>query len=261
MVRTAVLVVLLLPLSVETYSQSPTSARPEFEVASVRKIVRSDGRVVHSIKSKPSNLATSISGDTFRLQTTVPGLMMDAYNVREDQLSGLPNWADDSLQYEILAKAPGRASVVEVRSMLQSLLMDRFKLRLRHESKSLPVYELTLAAGGTKLVLFQELTPEHRNAWARVPQLIELFLDYPIVDKTGLTGYFDTNYSLKWNDQLLKEEMKEARPSTVPAGVLYHGLAPSIFREVEREYGVRLKKVIGQYEFLVVEHIEHPSEN
>jgi hypothetical protein len=191
---------------------------------------------------------------------TLKGLMLDAYNVREDQLAGIPDWADDTLQYEIVAKAPGLVNPEQVRLMLQSLLADRFQLRLRHEQKNLTVYEMTIAKSGLQRELFPEGAPGRHDSWAMVPMLIEFFLDYPIVDKTGLTGYI-SGAAPKWDDDKLSEEMREARPAGLPTGVRGHGLAPSIFHEAEAAFGVSLKKVTAPSDFLVVEHVERPSDN
>jgi len=40
--------------------------------------------------------------------------------------------------------------------MLQALLEDRFKLRIHRETRQLPVYELTVARGGSRLTQFRE---------------------------------------------------------------------------------------------------------
>ncbi len=116
--------------------------------------------------------------------------------------------------------------------MLQALLADRFQLRLHHDTKNLTVYELTIAKSGAKLKLFPDRTVEHGNAWELVLGLIEFNLDYPLVDKTGLAGFFDTNYTPKWDNTKLREELQQERPANLPPGVAFHGLAPSIFREV-----------------------------
>ena len=100
---------LFAPLYRTQAQQRNTSQKTAFEVASVRLIVPPAGRPNPCIiDSKPLNLSTRISGNRFRLRnTTLAGLIRDAYNVRDDQFSGLPGWADCTDQYEIVAKAPG----------------------------------------------------------------------------------------------------------------------------------------------------------
>ncbi len=125
---------------------------------------------------------------------------MTAYSVREDQITGFPAWADCSEQYELeVLLPPGAATGEQLRLMLQTLLADRFQLKLRQETKQITAYELNMAKSGLKLKLFPDRTPEHRNGWEKVPQLIGFFVDYPVVDKTGLSGFFATNYLPKWD--------------------------------------------------------------
>ena len=256
---------LFAPLYRTQAQERSTSQKTEFEVASVRPIPKpDDGRSPCYIQSKPVDLSLRISGNNLRLRiTTIASLIMDAYDVREDQFAGLPAWADCSDQYEINAEAAGGEPATQdrVRLMLQTLLTERFQLRLHHEKKNLTVYELTIGKSGAKLELFPDRTAEHRNAWGLVPALIGGNLDYPLVDKTGLTGYFDTNYAPKWDTAKLREEIMEARPAGLPPGTGFHGLARSIFHEVEAEYGLTLKKVSAPSDFIIIDHVERPSEN
>src|SRR5207253_8749683 len=43
--------------------------------------------------------------------------------------------------------------------MLQSLLEDRFRLKVHHETRELPVYELVIAKGGSKIKLSEDQGP------------------------------------------------------------------------------------------------------
>jgi hypothetical protein len=240
-----------------TNAQEKDTPKKEFEVASVRPVPKpAAGQFPCDIQSKPVDLSLRLSGNTFEMRsTTLGGLIMDAYNIREDQFAGLPGWADCTDLYQIKARTPGATSPDQIRLMLQTLLAARFQLRLRHETKNLTVYEMTVAKSGAKLKLFPDLTPEHRNAWGKVSTLIQLFLDYPIVDETGLYGFFETNYVPKLDTEQLQQE----RPAGLAPGTLW--LAPSTFREVEKEFGITLKKVTGPRDFIVIEHVERPSEN
>ena len=73
-----------------------------------------------------------------------------AYNAKDFQIVGAPSWAN-SEGYDVTAKAEGNATFETMRPMLQSLLADRFKLRLHRETRDLPVYELVEAKGGLKI--------------------------------------------------------------------------------------------------------------
>ena len=77
-------------------------------------------------------------------------LIQYAYGVQPFQVVGGPGWMQ-SERYEIDAKADGNASRDQMFLMLQSLLEDRFQLKIHRETRDLPVYALVAAKGGLKL--------------------------------------------------------------------------------------------------------------
>ena len=77
-------------------------------------------------------------------------LMQNAYTVQPFQIVGGPAWID-SERYALEAKADGNASRAEIFLMLQSLLEDRFQLKIHRETRELPVYTLVPARSGLKL--------------------------------------------------------------------------------------------------------------
>jgi uncharacterized protein (TIGR03435 family) len=79
-------------------------------------------------------------------------LIMTAYELEGYQLVGGPKWMDDD-RYDIEARAGGESppSAAQVRSMLRTLLADRFQLKFHRETKQLPEYELTVLKSGPKL--------------------------------------------------------------------------------------------------------------
>src|SRR5436190_16043210 len=73
------------------------------------------------------------------------------------RLSGLRDWRET---YDIEAKAPANAvprglpeseKRARMQEMIRGLLADRFKLVMRVEQKTMPVYALTAASGGPNL--------------------------------------------------------------------------------------------------------------
>jgi len=73
------------------------------------------------------------------------------------RLSGLAEWRDT---YDIEAKAPAKAVPPglheseqrrRMQGMIRALLADHFKLVMRVEQKTMPVYALTVASGGPHL--------------------------------------------------------------------------------------------------------------
>ena len=67
---------------------------------------------------------------------------------------GGPNWAS-SERFTIDAKAEGTPSLQMMKGpMLQALLVDGFHLRSHRETRQVPIYELAVAKGGSKLRAF-----------------------------------------------------------------------------------------------------------
>ena len=95
------------------------------------------------------------SGDPGRItsaRATLSDLLARAYDVWLDQISG-PAWLNDrsAYAYRIDATLPPKTTMEQFRLMLQNLLAERFHLRLHHETKTRPGYELVVASGGPKL--------------------------------------------------------------------------------------------------------------
>jgi uncharacterized protein (TIGR03435 family) len=73
------------------------------------------------------------------------------FAMRMPPIDGAPGWATSDL-FTLEAKAEGNASRPAMFGpMLQSLLQERFGLRLHYETKIVPTWELTVAKGGSKL--------------------------------------------------------------------------------------------------------------
>jgi len=76
-------------------------------------------------------------------------LVVYAYRIRIFQISG-PSWIRDG-RWDIVAKLPDGVSQDRVPEMMQSLLVERFKLSAHHETRESPAYELVVDKGGPKL--------------------------------------------------------------------------------------------------------------
>ncbi|MEO6804733.1 MAG: TIGR03435 family protein, partial [Edaphobacter sp.] len=125
---------------------------PAFDVVSVKQN-KSESRMVRVMNKSDGYAATNVS---------LKMLLQGAYGIREDLISGAPGWAD-SAHFDIDAKVADadvdtlkNLKSEQRRLMLQPLLADRFHLKAHTETKLLPVYELALAKGGSKL---KESTP------------------------------------------------------------------------------------------------------
>src|SRR5580692_8841351 len=74
--------------------------------------------------------------------------------IRRERLSG--RWRARLDGYDVVAKAGRDTTYSQMKPMLQSLLADRFKLKLHRANRELPVYELSVMKGGPKIVLAKQ---------------------------------------------------------------------------------------------------------
>jgi len=183
------------------------------------------------------------------------------------QVSGGPDWMDSEL-WDIQAKAnrPGftREQMIE---MLGNLLEDEFKLRLRKDLREGPVYALTIDKSGLKMKVNGSpedyeipiqggpdgVTIGKRVAMDRLCFTLGSFLqnnERPVIDKTGLTGFYD--FTLSFLPELPPEFDREKLPPEMLS-------RPSLFEAVRSQLGLKLESTKGPVEYYVVEHIEKPS--
>ena len=161
--------------------------------------------------------------------------------------------------------------------MMQKLLEDRFKLKTHREIREIPVYALTIAKssaslrsvdGGscTPFDLEKAMTPPRpsekpmcggrrlRNgpneiwegagvSFDQMSQTLGMMVDRPVINRTGVSGLFAFRIEYGTDDS-----------SDDPAR------APSIFTALQ-QLGLKLESTKGPGEFLVVDHVEKPSEN
>ena len=142
----------------DSYAQSP---RQKFEVASIHAcganavVPLREGGGLGDIGPSPNRVTRSC--------VTVMSLLQTAYVIFADGQNGTlssvqmppiekaPAWISSDL-YTIEAKAegtPGQPAMLG--PMMQSLLEDRFHLKLHRETRSGPAFELTVAKGGARL--------------------------------------------------------------------------------------------------------------
>ena len=121
-----------------------------FEVASVKPAGPAvSNEVSGAMRGGPG---TSDPGRISIHRGSLSDLLARAYDVQRDQISG-PAWIEDrdTYAYRVDATMPPNTTKEQFQSMFQNLLAERFHVRLRHETKTRPGYELTIANGGPKL--------------------------------------------------------------------------------------------------------------
>ena len=196
-------------------------------------------------------------------------------------IEGGPDWIH-SESYEIDAKSDGHPSIMMMEGpMMQTLLEDRFRLKIHRETRQAPVYELTLGKDSAKLKPLQEGScipavigrplPElpagqhicrnmvntrgsvsmEGGTLSMLAALLGMLLDRPVIDKTGITSYFEMNLVYSPDDPAA------ARPVTADPGAP----APGIFQAIQEQLGLKLVPARGPKDVLVIDHIERPSGN
>jgi len=202
-------------------------------------------------------------------------------------------------KFDIEARAAGNPTRDQMRLMMQSLLADRFKLVVHHEIRQVPVFALVLDRPGKTGPNLQphlasdscsaEPSTEHAPnspspSWsaavgelpivcgviAHVPSTTPGQLQLggrnvtlallasslptmtglatiprPVIDRTGLSGTFDFTFG-GWASQ-------PASDAGEPG--------PSFAEVLKQQLGLRLERQNGPVDILVINHIEHPTEN
>lgn len=199
-------------------------------------------------------------------------MLQEAFRVQPFQIAGGPPWMEDAL-YSVEAKPPASSQSAkskppypkappndEQRRMLQTLLIDRFHIKLHRETREGPVY---LLRRGSKVLKLQPAKDANEFPWAgsleggglsgdgmrgtnitmiQLAEPISPYFERPVIDRTGLTGSFDfrTEYARDGSE----------RPD----------LIASIVASL-RDLGLNLEPAKGPVETIVIDHAERPAAN
>jgi uncharacterized protein (TIGR03435 family) len=275
-------------------AQFSATATPKFEVASIKPCNVEPGRKRGGGDASPGRLTT---GCDLLVDDNNLGLIQRAYvrfsgghtnSLGVLAIKGGPKWIHSEM-YRIDAKADGRSTKEMMQGpMLQALLEDRFKLKIHREIREGPVYALTAVNETFKLKPFNEgsciqtpLTipvpvppPGQRYCKALISflpsisaegstliefsKLLSLVLDRPVIDRTGITDRFDIHLEFARDDST--PGLRGPVPDT-PAAAASDPSKPTIFTAIREQLGLKLTPARGPIEFLVIDHIERPSEN
>jgi uncharacterized protein (TIGR03435 family) len=262
------------------------AAAPSFEVASIKP---DDSGTQNHLFQTPG------PGRFHTINITARMLVNFAYGLKDFQLTGGPSWTD-SQGYVIDAKAddattaqmqklPRQQQMEQMRSMLRSLLADRFKLVVSHETKELPIYALVVAKGGPKLTSTTYTPPDPDAPKPATPPqngphlmlsrgkidavnqpisgLAGLLAVVPdlggrmVQDETGIKG----NYDFTMHFSMQSMAPKSGAPAPEDAAAAEDTSEPSIFTALEEQLGLRLESTKGPVDVYTIEHIEQPSQN
>ena len=263
--------------------QAAADSDTSFEVASVK--ANKSGSMQTMMQAQPG-------GRLVLTNATLRMLIRNAYHVQDFQITGGPDWLNSD-RFDIVTKAAGNPSMDQLELMLRSLLTDRFKLAVRHETRDLPIYALELARTdgklGPQLRAGVHCTPRGNAPPQPVPSqafppfgqplpcglrigpgsmeargvemrmLAETLSNQAgrvVLDRTGLSGEFD--FDLTWTPDRLPQGPP---PPGAPPFPPIDPNGPSIFTAVQEQLGLKLEPTKGLVDVLVVDHAEQPTEN
>lgn len=186
---------------------------------------------------------------------TLRALIQRAWDVQDFQVLGGPKWIDND-RFDIEGRARPEESA-NLNSLIQALLVERFTLKVRQETRMVPGFSLTVAKKGLTL---RPSTNNSASTWSLTQgnlvgkkismdmlasDLLQKALHRPVANHTGIAGEFDLK--LTWapddNDSVELEPL------------------PSFFTAVREQLGLELHASKQQVGVLVIESVEKPSPN
>lgn len=263
-------------------SPSGTTNGPAFEAVSIKS--RKSGVSPVSIQPSPGSL--------FMINTPLRALICRAYQLQEFELAGGPKWLDSD-RFDVVARAAGKPAPAQMQLMLRTLLAERFKLQLHSETRDLPLYALVTARRDGKIgPLLRRTESDCAQAASRQDALgitlpssprapdatcgffgrgpggsakfrgvtMEVLARFlmspvrrPVIDRTGLTGYFDADLGMA-------AELRPPPSRDVPDRMSRSPL-PSIFTVIQDRLGLKLDAQRGPVTVLAIDRLEHPTED
>jgi uncharacterized protein (TIGR03435 family) len=203
-----------------------------------------------------------------------------AYDVEDDWVRGGEKWLETD-KYDITAKTQPTESSDTLRVMVQTMLADRFKLKVHKEAQPVTVYGLTV--NNSKL---KEADPNSRSTCVRraadggltltctnttmaqfavrIRDVAAGYLEHPVVDLTGLKGAYD--FTLAWaprNRVMGGRPAENATPDSSPVPVAAdRPVALTLYEAVSRQLGLKLATQKHPMQVVVIDHMERtPTEN
>ena len=217
---------------------------PAFDVASVKPN-----------KSRVRQVMTMTPGGIAYVSVSLIDCLQAAYGVKRYQIAG-PDWLA-SERYDINAQTGGTASTERIKTMLQTLIADRFKLSLHREKKELPVFAILVGKNGPRL---KAGDPTGTRSMGPAPaglaftntsmeDLADLLsgfpaLSRPVFDQTGLTGRFD--FTIRLTARQGDDATEEIKFSVARA-------EPSLFIDALDDLGLKLDSQKAAVDMMVVD--------
>jgi uncharacterized protein (TIGR03435 family) len=224
------------------------------------------------VSVKPNTSMQDVAGNRFgpkRMTWTnvsLKTLIEAAYELKDYQVAGGPRWLE-SARWDIEATTGITTNSDQKYRMLQTLLADRFHLRVHWESKEVQIYRLVVGkkgsklkesspneptSGGTGTVVNRGMISGHQTAVSTLVYFLSTQLDRPIVDNTGLSANYE--FTLKWDPD---DSQRPGEDGSVPTD----SHSASVFAAVPEQLGLKLEAAKGPSKVLVIDGVDRPSEN
>jgi uncharacterized protein (TIGR03435 family) len=299
------ILVLIAPSCLAQSSQNPslTKAPPrhEFEVASVREN-KSGGRPTSTFPLDRGDAYSPTGGVFSATSQSLITLLIFAYKINitefhDGLMRRLPAWATSD-KFDINARADSSNSTKEdMRLMLQSLLEDRFKLKVHREKREMPVFglyltkpgkpgpqlkphsansscsaPLPLPATGTPVAMMVGLWPatcgdgdEDRTSKYRLREGGRDMTMNAIADWLTGAGESDRpildhtglNGTFDFTLEFDPESLGRDATSSAPRDES----GPTFSAAIKEQLGIQLKKEDGSVSIFVVDNVQYPSSN
>lgn len=298
-------IALIILAVVPVLSQSPAAQLPSFEVASIKPVKLGPGLIkgpitptlgCHGTDSHSPGITLPMGRCISRFEPlrTVIALAYDVppallYPYEGKVVIG-PDWINSEI-FDIEAKAESATTEAQLKLMLQSLLAERFKLKLHPESREMAVYNLVTGKNGVKFTKApadrecgEQKRSDHRyelgatdlgeQCHGFVPnngaltgrsvdmndlaEMLAIWAGRKVIDKTGVEGLFDlrmpqmTSANVGLSAQVDERGGPRGGGNPIPI--------PTVFEAVE-QVGLKLESAKGPVEVFVIDSIERPSEN
>ena len=233
----------------------------EFEVVSVKPNKSLSG----------SSRTHTDQGRLTATNVTLRSLIMTGYGMKDYQING-PDWLS-SERFDVVATFPealpqDKDKYTEaLQSMLQSMLVDRFKIVVHRERKTFPVYGLIVGKSGIKFKEVPDTGSHNSDATNNqytgscvsmgiladfLARQKDLPIDLPVLDMTGLAGCY--NLTLSW--------VPEPRQSGDTPAATDTSAGPTLLTAIQEQLGLRLETRKAPLDTLTVDRVERiPSEN
>jgi len=223
----------------QTGNTSGTSA-PAFEAADVHASAK---------VRTPSMAAGGLRGTRYLVrQATMVDLISLAYDIDNDKILAGPSWLDID-RFDVSARAPAGSSPEQAKLMLQTLLAQRFSLKLHKDSKELPGLVLTTGSGKPKMKPAADTAaspncqgqPQTSSPEA-VPQQVVNCSSMSLDDVARILGNITNSSGSALNQTGLEGKWDFTIKWTPPALLARAGAdAISIFDAVDKQLGLKLE--------------------